>query len=152
MASHARRALLPGQRHDARYHDRPEANAELFLPGGWFRTGDVALKTEDGRHFFLGRIRDMIRRSDESISAAEVEQYLCARPEIADAATVPVPDPDRGEEAKAIVVPAEGVTLTARQVVERARGGLAPFKVPRAHRGGRHDRDRGAHHRAASGR
>ncbi|WP_433519550.1 class I adenylate-forming enzyme family protein [Nonomuraea sp. CA-143628] len=113
------------------YHNRPEANAELFLPGGWFRTGDVALKTEDGQHFFLGRIRDMIRRSGENISAAEVEQYLCAMPEIADAAAVPVPDPDREEEVKAIVVPAEGVTLTARQVVEWARAGLASFKVPR---------------------
>ncbi|MET9247320.1 class I adenylate-forming enzyme family protein [Nonomuraea sp. NPDC003709] len=113
------------------YHNRPEVNAELFLPGGWFRTGDLARKTEDGQHFFLGRIRDMIRRSGENISAAEVEQYLCAMPEIDDAAAVPVPDHDREEEVKAIVVPAEGVTLTARQVVEWAGTGLAPFKVPR---------------------
>ncbi|MEW9548436.1 class I adenylate-forming enzyme family protein [Nonomuraea sp. NPDC050783] len=113
------------------YHNRPEANAELFLPGGWFRTGDLAIKTEDGQHFFLGRLRDMIRRSGENISAAEVEYYLSAMPEIAVAAAVPVPDPDREEEVKAIVVPAEGVTLTASQVVEWAATGLAPFKVPR---------------------
>ena len=113
------------------YHNRPEANTELFLPGGWFRTGDVVVKDTEGNHYYVGRLRDMIRRSGENISAAEVEMHLYAMPEIDDVAAVPVPDKDREEEVKVIVVPAAGAELDARAVVEWARKGLAPFKVPR---------------------
>ncbi|MFF5084994.1 class I adenylate-forming enzyme family protein [Actinoplanes sp. NPDC000266] len=113
------------------YHNRPEVNAELFLPGGWFRTGDIAVKQPDGQHFYVGRVRDMIRRSDESISAAEVEMHIGGMPGIKDIAAVPVPDPVRGEEVKVIVVLEDGADITADQIVVWAREGLAPFKVPR---------------------
>ncbi|WP_432970208.1 class I adenylate-forming enzyme family protein [Dactylosporangium sp. CA-233914] len=113
------------------YHNRPETNEQLFLPGGWFRTGDVAVKDPDGQHFFVGRLRDMIRRSDESISAAEVELHIGEMPGVEDIAAVPVPDALRGEEVKVIIVPADGARITAEQVVAWAREGLAPFKVPR---------------------
>ena len=113
------------------YHDRPEANAELFLPGGWFRTGDIVVKDSDGQHFYVGRVRDMIRRSDESISAAEVEMHVGELEGVSEVAAVPVPDPVRGEEVKVIIVPEPGSALTADQVVAWAREGLAAFKVPR---------------------
>lgn len=113
------------------YHNRPEANTELFLPGGWFRTGDIAVKDDDGQHFYLGRLRDMIRRSGENISAAELELHIGTMPGVEDIAAVPVPDPDREEEVKVIIVPEDGADLTAEQVVAWAQGGLAPFKVPR---------------------
>ncbi|MBP2326460.1 acyl-CoA synthetase (AMP-forming)/AMP-acid ligase II [Kibdelosporangium banguiense] len=113
------------------YHNRPEANAELFLPGGWFRTGDLVRKTEDGRHYFIGRTRDMVRRSGESISCAEVEMHILAHPEVADAAVIPVPDPDRDEEVKAIVVRKPGAALTVAALIAWCREGLASFKVPR---------------------
>lgn len=113
------------------YHQRPEANAELFLPGGWFRTGDIVVKDEDGQHFYVGRVRDMIRRSDESISAAEVEMHVGALPGVSEVAAVPVPDPVRGEEVKVIIVQEPGAALTAGQVVAWASEGLAAFKVPR---------------------
>ncbi|MBG0817807.1 class I adenylate-forming enzyme family protein [Planomonospora sp. ID82291] len=113
------------------YHNRPEANAELFLPGGWFRTGDIAVKDADGQHFYIGRLRDMIRRSGENISAAELELHIGTMPGVDDIAAVPVPDPDREEEVKVIIVPEGGADLTADQVVAWAREGLAPFKVPR---------------------
>ncbi|WP_219825489.1 class I adenylate-forming enzyme family protein [Nonomuraea typhae] len=113
------------------YHNRPEVNAELFLPGGWFRTGDLVRKTADGQHFFLGRARDMVRRSGENISSAEVELHMQAQPEVAEVGVIPVPDPERGEEVKAIVVPKPGSTVTAAQIISWCRQGLAPFKVPR---------------------
>jgi ABC-type dipeptide/oligopeptide/nickel transport system ATPase subunit/acyl-CoA synthetase (AMP-forming)/AMP-acid ligase II len=113
------------------YHNREEANAELFLSGGWFRTGDVVTKSEDGQHYYIGRVRDMIRRSGENISAAEVEMELQEMPGVEEAAVVPVPDPDRDEEVKAILVLADGESITPGQVVEWARQRLAPFKVPR---------------------
>ena len=113
------------------YHNRPEVNAELFLPGGWFRTGDVVRKEADGQHFYEGRLRDMVRRSGESISSAEVEQQIASMPGVDEVAVVPVPDPVRDEEVKAIVVLKPGVRATAVDVVEWARTGLAAFKVPR---------------------
>jgi len=113
------------------YHNRPETNAELFLPGGWFRTGDVVRKEADGQHYYEGRLRDMIRRSGENISSAEVEQQIASMPEVEEVAVVPVPDAARDEEVKAIVVLKAGAQVTAAEVVAWARTGLAPFKVPR---------------------
>ncbi|MEU9345276.1 class I adenylate-forming enzyme family protein [Streptomyces sp. NPDC048278] len=113
------------------YHNRPETNAELFLPGGWYRTGDLVRKDSDGLHYFEGRIKDMVKRSGENISCAEVELRIMELPEVAEAGVVPVPDPDRGEEVKAVIVLEDGATLSAERVAQWCREGLAAFKVPR---------------------
>jgi len=113
------------------YHNRPEVNSEIFLPGGWFRTGDLVVKTHDGQHFYKGRLKDMVRRSGENISAAEVEQYLGTMPGVLEVGVVPVPDARRGEEVKAIFVIAPGVAIRPDEIIEWARAGLAPFKIPR---------------------
>lgn len=113
------------------YHNRPEVNAELFLPGGWFRTGDVVRKDAAGRHFYEGRVRDMVRRSGESIASAEVEQQILAMPGVEEVGVIPVPDPHRGEEVKAIVVLRSGAAITAVDVVRWCQDRLAAFKVPR---------------------
>ncbi|MEU6103340.1 class I adenylate-forming enzyme family protein [Streptomyces flaveolus] len=113
------------------YHNRPEVNADLFLEGGWFRTGDVVVKEADGQHYYKGRTRDMIRRSGENISAAEVEAQIATLDGVWDVAAVPVPDPVREEEVKVIVVREAGSSLTPDDIVACAREGLAAFKVPR---------------------
>jgi acyl-CoA synthetase (AMP-forming)/AMP-acid ligase II len=113
------------------YWNRPEANAELLLPGGWFRTGDIVRKDSDGLHYYIGRTRDIIRRSGENVSAAEVEQQLLAMPGVIEAAVVPVLDLGRGEEVKAILVLRPGIEATAQDVTRWARQRLASFKVPR---------------------
>ncbi|MDP4502540.1 class I adenylate-forming enzyme family protein [Nonomuraea turcica] len=113
------------------YHNRPEVNAELFLPGGWFRTGDIVRKTADGEHFYVGRIKDMIRRSGENISAAEVEQHISALPGVLEVSAIPVPDPRRDEEVKAIIVLKPGSTVTVAEILAWCRQGLARFKIPR---------------------
>lgn len=113
------------------YWNRPEANEQLMLPGGWFRTGDVVAKDADGLHYFLGRTRDIIRRSGENISAVEVEQQILAMPEVMEVAVVPVPDRDRDEEVKAIVVLHDGAEADAAAIVEWAGERLAHFKIPR---------------------
>lgn len=113
------------------YHNRPEANAELFLPGGWFRTGDIVRKDVDGQHYYEGRVRDVIRRSGENIAAAEVELQIMALPEVDEVGVIPVPDPQRDEEVKAVVVLQPGATLTAQDIEAWCLQGLARFKVPR---------------------
>ncbi|MFD8627908.1 class I adenylate-forming enzyme family protein [Streptomyces hygroscopicus] len=113
------------------YHNRPEANTELFLPGGWFRIGDIVRKEADGQHYYEGRVRDTIRRSGENIAAAEVELQIMALPEVEEVGVIPVPDPRRDEEVKAVIVLKPGASLTAREVEAWCLTGLARFKVPR---------------------
>lgn len=113
------------------YHNRPEVNDELFMEGGWFRTGDIVCKAADGQHYYIGRMRDMIRRSGESISAAEIETHLAELDGVGAVAAVAVPDPDRDEEVKVIIVREAGADITSDEVINWAREGLASFKVPR---------------------
>ena len=132
------------------YHDRPEANAAAFLPGGWFRTGDLFTVDAQGRHWIVGRLKDMIRRAGENIAAAEVEGVLLAAPGVAEAAVIAVPDPVREEEVLAFIVPAPATPAPAAPasaaapaaaaadrdgfvagVLAHAARHLAPFKVPR---------------------
>lgn len=113
------------------YHNRPDANAELMLPGGWFRTGDLVRKDDEGLHYFQGRLKDMVKRSGENISCAEVEMRIQALPEVFEVGVVAVPDRDRGEEVKAVVVLQSGAELSATRIEQWCREGLAAFKVPR---------------------
>jgi acyl-CoA synthetase (AMP-forming)/AMP-acid ligase II len=115
------------------YHNRPEANAELFIEDGWFRTGDLCRKDADGYHFFVGRLKDMVRRSGENVSAQEVEDVLRQLPAVEDAAVIGVPDSGRGEEVMAFLVLATPPErrLTAAEVWDWCRTRLAPFKTPR---------------------
>jgi crotonobetaine/carnitine-CoA ligase len=115
------------------YHRRPEVNKELLKPDGWFRTGDLMRRDALGFHFMVGRIKDMIRRSHENISAREVEEALQSIPGVLSAAVVGVPNPMRGEEVKAFIVldPAHREELSPEVIVEKAADSLARFKLPR---------------------
>lgn len=115
------------------YWDRPEANAELF-EDDWFKTGDLLRSDAHGFYYFVGRRKDMIRRSNENIAAREIEAVICELPEVAMVAAVPVPDADRGEEVKIWVELKDGLDSTAASVerlLDHARSRLAAFKVPR---------------------
>jgi crotonobetaine/carnitine-CoA ligase len=111
------------------YHDDPEATARAFS-GGWFHTGDLARMDDEGRVYYVGRTKDMIRRSGENVSADEVERALLLHPAVRLAAVVAVPDELRGEEIKAYVV-AEGERPSPDELAEFCAGKLAYFKVPR---------------------
>jgi crotonobetaine/carnitine-CoA ligase len=115
------------------YLNQPEATIEV-LAGGWFHTGDVARRDERGFLYFMGRKKDIIRRSGENLSAAEVEEVLRSHPKILEAAVIPVPDELRGEEVKAYVLPVEGESpesLPPEEIVEWCSARLARYKVPR---------------------
>jgi crotonobetaine/carnitine-CoA ligase len=89
---------------------------------------------QTGRIFYVGRAKDMIRRSGENISAAEVEHVICLHPRVTMAACVAVPDPIRQEEVKAYVVPKDGAdhqSVPPEELAEFCARHLAYFKVPR---------------------
>ncbi len=115
------------------YHNRPEANADSFVDG-WFRTGDLATIDEKGYYWIVGRLKDMIRRSSQNISALEVEQVATTTPGVQLAAAVAVPDSYRGEEVKLYVKVEEGAatdSVTPEQIIEVCETALSPYKVPR---------------------
>jgi malonyl-CoA/methylmalonyl-CoA synthetase len=115
------------------YWRRPEEIAAAFAPGGWFRTGDVAV-LEEGYYRILGRRSvDIIKTAGFKVSALEIEEVLRTHPGVVECAVVGVPDVEYGERVCVAVEGAPGedvVTLEGLQ--ERARERLAPYKVPRA--------------------
>ncbi|CAG0959496.1 MAG: ATP-dependent acyl-CoA ligase [Rhizobiaceae bacterium] len=115
------------------YYKRPDANADSF-DGDWFRTGDLFIRDADGYLNIVGRIKDMVRRSSENISAREVEAVLEELPEVEEAAVVPVPDALRKEEVKAYLKLKPGVDRAAfslDRLFDHCKQSLAAFKVPR---------------------
>ncbi|MGW5741675.1 ATP-dependent acyl-CoA ligase [Amycolatopsis sp. NPDC003861] len=111
------------------YHDDPDATAKAF-ENGWFHTGDLARMDAAGRVYYVGRTKDMIRRSGENVSADEVERALLLHPAVQLAAVVAVPDELRGEEIKAYVV-CDGDRPDPAELAAFCAGKLAYFKVPR---------------------
>ena len=112
------------------YWNNPEATAATMRQDG-LHTGDLALRDSNGYFFLRGRIKDMIRRSGENISAAEVEGVLCEHPLVEAAAVVPVPDELRGEEVKAFIKLRPGHDLAPQDVIAFVGEKLARFKIPR---------------------
>jgi malonyl-CoA/methylmalonyl-CoA synthetase len=114
------------------YWRRPEATAEAFREGRWFRTGDVAV-VEDGYYRILGRRSvDIIKTGGFKVSALEIEEVLRTHPAVAECAVVAVEDPEWGERVCAAVEVRGGETLTLDALQPWARERLAPYKLPRA--------------------
>jgi carnitine-CoA ligase len=112
------------------YWRDPAATANALVDG-WLHTGDLARRDEDGYFYFVGRVKDVIKRSGENIGAEEVESVLVEHPAISEVAVIGVPDSYRDEAVMAFVVPRtveQGVTLAS--INEFCDGRLASFKVP----------------------
>ncbi|MFF9125043.1 AMP-binding protein [Streptomyces sp. NPDC014889] len=112
------------------YHGDPERTAEA-MAGGYYRTGDVASRDEEGYLTYIGRSDDVFKASDYKISPFELESALLEHEAVAEAAVVPAPDPLRLAVPKAYVVLAEGWepdTGTAKALFEHSREVLAPYK------------------------
>jgi cyclohexanecarboxylate-CoA ligase len=107
-----------------------ELDAAAFAPEGWFRTGDLAT-CAGGYLTIVDRLKDIVIRGGENISAAEVEHALLSHPAVADCAIVAVPDPVLGERACAFVIPrGDNPPTLAALAAHVAAQGLAPFKRP----------------------
>jgi carnitine-CoA ligase len=112
------------------YFGREEATAEAWR-GGWFHTGDRVVRDPDGRFRFVDRIKDVIRRRGENISAFEVEQALQSHPDVAAAAVIPVPSELGEDEVMAYVAPRADVSFEPAELVRFCEERLAGFAVPR---------------------
>jgi acyl-CoA synthetase (AMP-forming)/AMP-acid ligase II len=113
------------------YWRDPEATERAFA-GGWFHTGDIGVRDEEGYLWIVDRLKDMILSGGENIAGSEVERVLYEHPAVLEAAVVGQPDPRWGEVPVAFVVLREGAAATAEELVEHCRGQLAKFKVPKA--------------------
>ncbi|MFJ3641497.1 AMP-binding protein [Streptomyces sp. NPDC090108] len=112
------------------YHGDEERTAEA-MAGGYYRTGDIGRRDEDGYVFYVGRADDVFKASDYKISPFELESALLEHEAVAEAAVVPAPDELRLAVPKAYVVLAEGWEPgpgTAKVLFEHSREVLAPYK------------------------
>lgn len=112
------------------YHNNDGANARSFTPDGFYRTGDVVKRTQDGYLVVQGRATDHINRAGEKISAEEIEDHLLAHPSVFDAAVVSLPDEFLGERSCAFVIPQGAKPKAAALKAWMRTRGLADFKVP----------------------
>ncbi len=112
------------------YLKRPEATQDA-LRGGWFHSGDIGVRDEDGCYWIVDRKKDMIIRGGFNVYPREVEEILYAHPAIVEAAVLGVPHPSHGEEIKAVVVLAPGQSLSADELTAYTKERLAAYKYPR---------------------
>jgi len=110
---------------------RDADNTALILRDGWLHSGDAGRVDENGRLFFEGRIKNMIKRTGENVAAEEVQIVLNTHPQVVESAVIGVPDPIRTEEVKAFVVRAFGSSLTPEELVQWCEVRLSNFKIPR---------------------
>jgi long-chain acyl-CoA synthetase len=113
------------------YWKQPELTAQT-LRGGWMHTGDAGWMDDEGFIFMVDRLKDMIITGAENVYSGEVENALHEHAGVRECAVIGLPDNDFGERVHAIVVPHEGVSLTAEELVAHCRGLIAGYKCPRS--------------------
>jgi fatty-acyl-CoA synthase len=122
--------LIHGPHVCSGYWRNPEAT-EKALVDGWFHTGDMVHKDEDGFFYIDGRYKDMIKSGGENIYAAEVEAIIRDHPTVQDAALIGKPDPKWDEVGLMIVVLESDQQVTENELKEYCRDKLAKFKIPK---------------------
>jgi acyl-CoA synthetase (AMP-forming)/AMP-acid ligase II len=113
------------------YFADPAATAAAFA-GGWFHSGDLAVRHPDGYIEIRDRAKDVIISGGENISSIEVEQALVSHPAVLEAAVVATTDDKWGERPVAFVTPVPGAAVTEAELLDFLRSQLARFKVPDA--------------------
>ncbi|WP_017589680.1 (2,3-dihydroxybenzoyl)adenylate synthase [Nocardiopsis ganjiahuensis] len=113
------------------YYRARELDPLRFTPDGFYRTGDLVTRSENGDLTVVGRVKDQINRAGEKIAAVEVEEMLMALPGVRGAAVVGLPDPVLGERSVALlVVPGQECPTRDEVRAQMSERGAAAFKVP----------------------
>jgi fatty-acyl-CoA synthase len=113
------------------YWNRPEATAEALDTEGWFHSGDIGYRDEDGFFYICDRVKDMVISGGENVYPAEVESVIYAHPAVAEVAVIGLPDEKWGEAVAAVVALKPGQTLELEALREFAGASLARYKLPR---------------------
>lgn len=113
------------------YYNRPEATAEA-IQDGWFRSGDLAKKDDDGFYYIVDRSKDMIIRGGYNVYPRELEEVLMSHPAVSLVAVIGVPDEQHGEEIKAVVVKnKDHDDVSEADLVAWGKDQFAAYKYPR---------------------
>jgi acyl-CoA synthetase (AMP-forming)/AMP-acid ligase II len=112
------------------YHNNPAANAEAFLPDGWFRSGDLGMIDADGNLRIVGRLKEMINRGGKKFFPREIEEILYTHPHVLYAAIVGIPDARLGERNCLCLVPRPGETPSLENLIGFLGDSVATYKLP----------------------
>lgn len=112
------------------YWNRPEATKESIIDGGWFKTGDMAVRLSNGYYKIVDRKKDMILVSGFNVYPNEVEDIATQHPNIVEAAVIGVPNEESGEAVKLFVV-TDGTEITKEAIIAHCRQFLTAYKVPK---------------------
>ncbi|MCA1830126.1 MAG: AMP-binding protein [Actinobacteria bacterium] len=117
-----------GRTHD--YLNMPDATDEAYR-GGWFHTGDLARRDQDGWFYYVGRKRESMRRRGENVSAWEIENVVNQFPQVLESAAHAVPSELGEDDIKVVVVPQPGATVEPRALIDYCTTRMAIYAVPR---------------------
>ena len=113
------------------YWTDPTATEEVFKDG-WYKTGDVCFRDEEGFYYIVDRARDMVITGGLNVYPAEVEAAIHSHPAVAEVAVFGIPDERWGESVKAAIVLKPGALTTADAIIEHCRASLASYKKPKS--------------------
>ena len=122
--------VVQGPQLMAGYWQRPDETAQVMLPGGWLRTGDIGVMDAGGRFRLVDRKKDLVLVNGFKVYPGEVEQVVAELPGVADCAVVGMPDPHSGEAVKLFVVRADP-QLDESAILAHCRARLTGYKMPR---------------------
>lgn len=112
------------------YNNNPQATADAWR-NGWFHTGDVFIRDQDGDYRFVDRLKDSIRRRGENISSYEIEVELLSHPAIREAAAIPVPSEFSEDEVLVVLAPAGDAVIDPEDIIRHLLPRVARHMVPR---------------------
>lgn len=113
------------------YYKDLDATKAVLGPDGWFHTGDLGYRDEDGYFFITGRLKELIIKGGENIAPREIDEVLYKHPAVLEAAAFGVPDENYGEDVMACVTLKPDVTCSEKELVEFCLGKLGKYKAPK---------------------
>lgn len=113
------------------YLNNEKATQEAINEAGWFFSGDLGKKDDEGYIFIVDRVKDLVIRGAFNVYPREIEEVLLTHEAVSLVSVIGVPDEKYGEEIKAFIVLNEGVNVTEHDIIEWAKENMASYKYPR---------------------
>lgn len=113
------------------YWERPEETAKAVIDG-WMHTGDGGYMDEEGYVYLVDRVKDMIISGGENVYSMEVENVIAQHPSVSQCAVIGIPSEQWGETVHAFVIPKEGASVNAAEIVAFCKERIAHYKCPRS--------------------